>query len=187
MDDEKIVDLYWQRAEDAIAETKKKYAKYCYSVAYGILRNNEDSEECVNETYLRAWNAMPTARPERLSTFLGKIVRNLSLNRYEKYCAGKRGAGQVELAWAELEECIADNGATVDKNIESELIVHTLNSFLTKLKPTHRKIFVRRYWNLDSVEKIAKDYCVSTTNVKQILFRIREKLRLKLKEEGISL
>ena len=106
MDDNKIIGLFWQRAEAAIDEVSRKYAGYCHSIAYRILYSDEDADECVNDTWLRAWNAIPPARPNRLSTFLGKITRNLSLNRYEKMNAEKRGGGVVEIAISELEDCI---------------------------------------------------------------------------------
>lgn len=106
MEDRQIVDLYWARSENAISETERKYGRYCYYIAYNILHNNEDSEECVNDTYLNAWKAMPNQRPSKLSTFLGKITRNLSLNRWELYNAEKRGSGQIPLALDELHECI---------------------------------------------------------------------------------
>lgn len=106
MDDSKIIELYMERSEQAISETSKKYGRYCHYIAYSILHNDEDSEECVNDTYLRAWNSIPPKRPSKLQTFLGKITRNLSLNKWEKLSAEKRGAGQTSLILDELSECI---------------------------------------------------------------------------------
>lgn len=111
MDDGQIIDLYWARSEAAISETAKKYSKYCHTIAFHILHNHEDSKECVNDTYRRAWGAIPPRRPNRLSTFPGKITRNLSLNKYEQYAAEKRGSGQVPLALDELHSCCRQRGA----------------------------------------------------------------------------
>ena len=106
MDDKQILDLYWERSEAAISETSKKYGKYCRYIAFNILHNDEDSEECVNDTYLRAWNSIPPNRPSVLKTFLGKITRNLSLDRYELLNAKKRNGGQMPLVFDEIQECI---------------------------------------------------------------------------------
>jgi RNA polymerase sigma-70 factor (ECF subfamily) len=190
MDDESIVTLYWERSENAIKETERKYGKYCHTISYGILRDFQDSEECVNEAYLRTWNAIPPARPVMLSTFLGKITRNLALNYYEKRKAEKRGGGQVALAWSELEECFDGNNDlsdTLERETESVLIVKVLNDFLGGLKKKHRMVFVSRYWYLNSIEKVAGDCGLSVSNAKQILFRTREKLKAKFEKEGISL
>ena len=190
MNDERIVDLYWERSEEAIAQTKKKYEKYCRKVSYGILQNHEDADECVNETYLRAWNSIPPARPAKLSTFLGKITRNLSLNLCEKKNTQKRGSGQAEIAWEELESCFSDGfdpHDTVVQSQESEQIVQILNDFLGGLKKEHRMIFVSRYWHLNSIEHIADNFGLSESNVKQILFRTRAKLKSTLQKEGIEI
>ena len=112
MDDLHVIDLYWARAETAISETEKKYGGYCYSIAYRILHDNEDSEECVNDTYMRAWDSMPPHRPSALKRFLGRITRNLSLDRYEQRTAEKRGFGEIPLALEELQECIPARTAT---------------------------------------------------------------------------
>lgn len=186
MDDRRIVDLYWERSEKAISETSKKYGKYCSCIAYNILHNHEDCEECVNDTYMRAWDAMPPQRPERLSTFLGKITRNLSLNRYEKYSAKKRGVGQTTLVLEELKECIPSPDR-VEQVIDDMLIVETLNRFLAALPSETRRFFVRRYWYLSPVKEIAYDYSVSESKVKMSLMRTRNELKKVLEKEGISL
>lgn len=186
MDDRQIVALYWERSEKAISETSKKYGKYCSYIAYNILHNYEDSEECVNDTYMRAWDAMPPQRPNRLSAFLGKITRNLSLNRLEKYTAQKRGAGQAALALEELEECIPAFGH-VEQIVDDIVLAEIINSFLAALTPETRKFFVRRYWYLSPVREIARDYAVSESKVKMILMRTRNKLKKVLEKEGISL
>lgn len=140
----------------------------------------------MNDTYFRAWNAIPPARPSRLSTYLGKITRNLALSKYQKYQAEKRGAGQVELALSELEDCISD-AMTPEQIVEDGLITQTLNSFLERLDKNSRMVFVRRYWYLSSIEEISGDYDMSASKVKSILFRLRKKLRTNLEKEGISL
>lgn len=150
MDDGQIIDLYWTRSEAAISETANKYNKYCHTIAFNILNNNEDSEECVNDTYMRAWGVMPPQRPNRLSTFLGKITRNLSLNKYEQYAAEKRNSGQVPLALEELQDCIPAAG-NVEQTIEDADLLEIFNRFLATLPTETRKAFMRWYWYLSSV------------------------------------
>ena len=185
MDDQKIVDLYWERSEDAIKETQKKYGKYCYHIAYTILYSNEDAEECVNDTYLRAWGAIPPAKPNRLSTFLGKITRNLALDRLEKNQAQKRG-GAIEIALDELSECIPDADSTRDP-VDEIVLGDAINAFLGGLPPKTRQIFVRRYWYMSSIKSIARDVGMSESAVKVALMRLREAFRLHLEKEGIEL
>lgn len=186
MEDRQIVDLYWARSEKAISETERKYGRYCYYIANNILHNNEDSEECVNDTYLNAWRAMPDKRPSKLSTFLGKITRNLSLNKWELYSAKKRGDGQTSLVLEELQECIPSSD-NVDKVVDDIVLAEVLNSFLAFLPKEKRIIFMRRYWYLSSIEEIAKDYSMSESKVKMSLLRSRKALKQVLKEEGIDL
>ena len=132
MDDKQILDLYWERSEAAISETSKKYGKYCRYIASNILHNDEDSEECVNDTYLRAWNSIPPNRPSVLKTFLGKITRNLSLDRYELLNAKKRNGGQMSLIFDEIQECIPSLDST--ENIVEEIaLTDILNRFLSSL------------------------------------------------------
>lgn len=184
MDDNQIINLYFERSEKAIAETAGKYGRYCHHIAFSILQNNEDSEECVNDTYLHAWNSIPPKTPNRLQTFLGKITRNLSLNKYEKLTAKKRGSGQIPLILDELLECIPAN--EFEEHItESMVIKQVINSFLENLSADARKIFVRRYWYMSSVKEIAKEYGITESKVTVTLFRTREKLKIALKEEGI--
>lgn len=186
MDDNRIIGLYLDRSELAISETAKKYGRYCHYIAYNILHNEEDSEECVNETYLRTWNAIPPKRPNRLRTFLGKITRNLSLNKWEKLSAEKRGAGQVSLVLDELIECIpADTSA--ENVVEDMIIKETIDKFLNSLSLDERKIFVCRYWYLSPVKQIAKEYGFSESKVTVTLFRTRKKLKHILEKEGIVL
>lgn len=186
MDDGQIVNLYWERCEDAITETDHKYGKYCYSIAYNILHNKEDSEECVNDTYMRTWKAIPPQKPKRLAAFLGKITRNLSLNRYEKYTAAKRGHGQMALALEEIKETIP-SGNNVEAASELMELAEILNDFLSKMSTRKRKVFMRRYWYFSSVQEIAKDYGISESSVKMILLRARNDLKEVLEKEGISI
>jgi RNA polymerase sigma-70 factor (ECF subfamily) len=184
MDDNKIIDLFWQRQEEGLAEASHKYTGYCHSIAYRILGNNEDAEECVADTWLRAWNAIPPARPNRLSTFLGKITRNLSLNRYEKLHADKRGGGVVEVAITELEECLPSN-TSVEDAVAETFLSELIDSFLDTLPRRSRDVFVQRYWYLCSIADISTDLGISENNVKAILFRTRNKLKQQLKREDI--
>jgi RNA polymerase sigma-70 factor (ECF subfamily) len=186
MEDSQIVDLYWERSENAISETEIKYGRYCYYIAHNILHNNEDSEECVNDTYLQAWKAMPDQRPGKLSTFLGKITRNLSLNRWELYNAKKRGSGQIPLALDELQECIPSSNQ-VDQFVEDLALAEILNRFLATLSKEKRMIFMRRYWYLSSIAEIAADYSMSESKVKMSLYRSRNALKQVLEKEGVGL
>lgn len=184
MEDEQIVELFWARSERAIAEADARYGKYCYSIAYNILYSTEDSAECVNDTWLNAWKAMPPRRPSCLSAFLGKLTRNLALNRYKRLRADKRGAGQLPLALEELGECAAARNEM--EGVEDRaLIVSVLDRFLASLPKRDRMVFVRRYWYVSSVAEIAEDYGLSQSNVKMILSRGRNRLRQALEQEGV--
>ncbi len=185
MDDREIVERYFLRDESAIAESQAKYGRYCHSIAYHILYSHEDSEECVNDTWLRAWNAMPPHRPERLSAFLGKITRNLALSRYRQLTADKRGGGETVLALDELSECLPDTqgGDASDELALSEAI----NRFLRRLPERAMIIFLRRYFYFLSVGEIADGLSVSESLVKVTLSRTRAKFKAFLEKEGILL
>ena len=183
MEDQRIVELYWERSEDAITETQKKYGRYCHIIAYNILYSDEDAEECVNDTYLKAWDAMPPHKPERLSTFLGKITRNLALDRYSRSRAQKRVAVGTELILGELEECIPDAGAA---DVSEEMILRdAINGFLGSLPKQTRILFLRRYWYLCSIKEIARDFAMTENRVKVTLLRTRTKFKAYLEKEGI--
>jgi RNA polymerase sigma factor (sigma-70 family) len=184
MDDHEIIMLYLERSEMAIYETANKYSKYCKYISFNILHNNEDVEECINETYLRLWNTIPPNYPNNLLTFLGKIVRNLSLNKFKQYVAKKRGEGSIELLLSELDECIPSKN-NVEKAMEEIHLVKVLNNFLFKLPKIKRVIFVRRYWYISSINEISKQYNMSESKVKSMLFRIRNQLKNYLEEEGL--
>ena len=186
MDDKQIVELYWARSERAIAETDSKYGKLCHRIAFHILTDSQDSEECVNDTYLKVWSVIPPQRPVKLAAFLAKIIRNLALNRYEKSTAEKRGGGEVNLALDELTECIPDPNS-VERVIDNRILADKLNTFLRELSPETRKIFMRRYWEVCSIREIAELYSISESKVKVSLFRTRGKLRSFLEQEGIAL
>lgn len=186
MEEKQIIDLYWARSENAIAETARKYGKFCHSIAFNILSNREDSEECVNDTYLHTWNAIPPQRPNKLSAFLGRITRNLALKKYESYTAAKRGGGQVPLALEELAECVPDPNS-VERQVDNRMLADVFNVFLSGLSPETRRIFLQRYWNLSSVKEIADAYGISESKVKMSLMRTRGKLRSFLEQEGIAL
>lgn len=184
MDDEKIVDLYWSRSESAISETAAKYGNYCYSIAYNILTNNEDAEESVSDTYLAAWEAMPPRRPSILATFLSKITRNLSIDRWRSRNRYKRGGGEIILALEELGDCAAD-GETVEKAYERKQLALVFNRFLETLPETERRIFLCRYWYMDSICDIANYFSFSNSKVTSMLHRTRGKLHAVLKKEGL--
>lgn len=183
MEDYRIVDLYWQRSEGAIKETASKYGTYLHSIAYHILYNEEDAEECVNDTYHDAWRAMPPHRPSILSTFLGKITRRISIDLWRKQSAGKRGGGEMTLVLDELEECISGN-SDVEMEIEHQELQKKINTFLLGLPRLERQVFMCRYWYIDSVSDIAKQFKCSESKIKSMLFRTRKKLRAMLEKEG---
>ena len=186
MEDNAIVDLYWSRSEDAIEETDKKYGAYCRQVSYNILRSPQDADECVNDTWLRAWNAMPPQRPNILSAFLGKITRNLSLDRFRVSRAGKRGGGQLPVALDELGDCIPD-GSSVEEQVALKELSRLLDRFLRNLPERECCIFLRRYWFVDSTREIALRYNMAEGSVKSTLHRTRQKLKVFLEKEGVVL
>ncbi len=181
MDDRKIVELYFERSESAIAETEKKYGRYCHSIAYNILASNEDAKECVNDTYMRAWGAIPPKKPEKLSAFLGKIVRNLALNRYA-YNNAQRRSKNLDTVLSEVEEFLPSLEGDVSDGLA---VKEAINSFAATLSERDRIIFVQRYFYLCSVADIARKRGISENNVKIILARTRNKLKVHLEKEGI--
>ena len=184
MEDQAIVALFFAREERAITETDRKYGGYCRAVAYNILKNKDDTDECVNDTYMQAWNTIPPQRPEVLSVFLGTITRNLSLNRYRAARTQKRGGGQLPVALEELEFCMPD-GQSVEGVLEAAEVGRLIDCFLRQLPERERCVFLRRYWYVDSLQEIARRCRISEGTVKSMLFRTRKKLRAYLEKVGI--
>lgn len=185
MEDYKIVDLYWSRSEQAIEETARKYNNYCYSIAYNILENHEDAEECVNDTYVDAWNQIPPHSPTILSTFLGKITRRISIDKWRWKHAQKRGNGEVVLVLEELGECITDDN-TIEREMEQKELAKVINAFVKQLPDIEQRVFLCRYWYMDSIATICKQFGFSESKVKSMLYRIRKKLRKELIKEGFQ-
>ncbi len=186
MNDKQIIELFLKRSESAISKTAEKYGKYCYCIAYNILFDEQDSEECVNDTYFRAWNVIPPQKPNNLPAFLGKITRNLALDKYKYYKREKRGGGQTVLALDEMLECVPAIKDT-EQIISDKELADTLDLFLSGLSLKKRRIFVRRYWYLSPIHEIAEDYGISEANVKVILLRLRKELKQFLEKEGVLL
>lgn len=182
MEDNKILELYWERSQDAIVETQHKYGRYCHYIASNILQNAEDVDEIINDTWLRAWHSIPPQRPRYLQAFLGKITRNLALNYLEKAKAQKRGAGERDLVLEEIDTLVP---GTVDGTLDRLHFKQVLDVFLSGLKPEQRRIFVRRYWYMDSVNQIADSLGITESKVTVTLCRLRQKLAQKLQEEEI--
>lgn len=183
MEDTKIIALYWARSEEAITETAAKYGGYCHSIAYNILSSFEDSQECVNDTYMDAWKRIPPHRPAILSSFLGKITRHLAIDRWRKRSAEKRGGGEMELALEELAECIS-SADDPQQEMEAKELEALIRRFLQTMPNTSRIIFLKRYWALESIQTIASEMGLSISKVKSNLHRTRMKLCKFLNEEG---
>lgn len=186
MDDIEIVDMYWQRNEQAITETSRKYGAYCMRISMNILNDKLDGEECVNDTYMQAWKTIPPHRPDVLSAFLGKITRNLAINKYKSYHAKKRSEGEFSLSLDELDDCIP-GVSTVEDELETAEISKSISIFLRKQPELMRRAFVCRYFYCDSISEIADLFKISESKVKSMLFRTRKKLKQHLEEGGISI
>ena len=186
MQDEKIVELYWNRDESAIRETQEKYENYLYKIAYNILSDKEDSNESVNDTYLAAWNSMPPHKPNVLSTYLGKLTRRISIDIFRKRNRIKRQGSEYALSLTELQDCVSGNNSP-EKDYEAQILGEAINTFLRTLSQDARNVFIGRYYFLDSVKDVAK-YCgISESKAKTLLFRTRNSLREYLKKEGFDL
>ena len=182
MDDKRIVELYWERSQAAIAHTQEKYGKYCHTIAYNILYSNEDAEECCNDAYLAAWNSMPENRPTYLGGYMAKIIRNISLNRYDRNHAAKRHG--VQVVFEELEECLAAP-STVESELAQRELTQAIEFFLDSLSRENRVIFVRRYWFSDPYADIARLLGLTEKNVSVRLTRLRKELRKFLTEREV--
>ena len=184
MKDTEIVELYWRCSDQAIRETEMKYGAYCRTVAYNILENREDTEECVSDTWFSAWNAMPDKRPDKLAPFLGRITRNAAITRALERTRLKRGGGELPLALDELDECIA-SGYSLEAETERRELEAALARFVRALPETERKIFVARYWFLAPIAELAEKFSFSQSKVTSMLHRTRKKLQRYLTEEGL--
>jgi RNA polymerase sigma-70 factor (ECF subfamily) len=184
MQDEKIVELYFARDEQAIAATSAKYNSYCMNIAMNILHNNEDSEECVNDTLLAAWNSIPPHRPENLAAFLGKLTRNFSINRHKANHAERRGGGEFALSLDELDECTPDPRAFGD---DPEELGRIISAYLYTQSKEMRQVFVRRYFHSESIIDIAERFEMTESKVKSILHRMRLGLKTYLSEHEIHI
>lgn len=185
MEDGTIIDLYWERSQQAIAESEKKYGPYCHTIARRILDQEEDAEECVNDTWLHAWNAMPPQRPGILSAFFGKLTRNLSLDRWRRNKAAKRGGDRVEAALHELEDCLPDLRRP-DEELEAGETAALISAFLRRQSRENRALFVRRYFHLEPLNDLADRFGMSVGQVKSRLHRMRVKLKAELEREGVA-
>ena len=183
MTDDKIIQLFFQREEVAIEETQKKYGSYCFKIANNILNNREDSEECLNDTWLKAWESIPPTRPAYLNLFLAKITRNFAINTYRSKHTHKRGKGEMALVLDELEECITGE-TDVETLYIAEELQSSINKFVRGLSEKDGNVFIRRYFYADSIKDISNRYYISENNVRVMLSRTRNKLKLRLEKEG---
>lgn len=184
VEDNRIVELYWQRAEQAIAETEAKYGPYCRTIARRVLSDERDAEECVADAYLDAWNRIPPHRPASLRAFIGKIVRHVAIDRLRSRSAQKRGGNEVFLALDELEECIPAR-EDAETAFERSELANALESFLSSLPDTERRLFLRRYWYMDPVDELCERFGFSESKVKTMLYRTRKKLRAYLTKQNL--
>lgn len=186
MEDSQIVDLYWERNESALTKTAEKYGKFCFSVAYNILNNHEDSEECVNDTYLEAWEAMPPQRPNLLSAFLAKITRNNAINRVRFLKRKKRRSNQTDILLSELEDCLPSNKSAEDK-FDEKYVADIISKYLSSISKNKATIFVFRYFFCCSIEELSQKTGYSQNKIASMLFRMRGELKIQLEKGGIKI
>lgn len=184
MDDSKIIDLLFERSEQAITALSQKYGAVCHAVARNILENSSDAEECVNDAYLATWNTIPPQKPDPLLTYVSRIVRNLSIKKYHANTAVKRNSF-YDVSLDELEDCLSSI-ITVESEVHLNELSHSIDKFLSKLDKENRIMFVQRYWYAESVSDIAVRYRLRPNHVSVRLFRIRENLKQFLKKEGFE-
>ena len=185
MEDSQIIGLYFKRDEAAISETAAKYGGFCHGIALNILSINADADECVNDTYLRAWNSMPPHKPDKLGAWLGKVVRNIAFDLWKKNHRKKRYSGMEQLL-NELEDCIPSH-VTVESEIEEQELTEVINTWLASLPQSDRILFMRRYWNGETVAALAQESGRSPANIAKRMYRLRQNLKSKLEREGYSL
>lgn len=183
MKDEEIVRLYWQRNESAITETQHKYGSYLTKISYNILHDTEDTQECINDTYLSAWHSMPPHRPNILSSYLAKIARRISIDRLRSRTREKRGGGEYELSLEELNECIPTGDRTAEE-ADLRVLAQSINRYLRTLPPQQRNVFIGRYFYADSLSDVAAYYRMSIPKTKSMLHRTRQGLKKHLTKEG---
>lgn len=182
MEDTQIIELFNRRDERAIHETQLKYGAYCRSIAINILTVPADAEECVSDTYLRAWNSIPPENPVKLGAWLGRVVRNIAINLWNKNHRQKRNSG-LELLLSELEDCIP-SAVTPEHQAEERELTELLNRWLTSLPKDDRRLFLRRYWNGEAVKSLAKEYGTSQGSMAKKMYKLRQNLKQELEKEG---
>lgn len=186
LSDEEIIELYWQRNEEAIGATDTKYGKYLFTIAYNIVRDKLDSEECLNDTYLQTWNSIPPERPNAFQVFISKIMRNAAIDKFREKSASKRIPSELLVSYEELDECISSE-LTPELFAEMEDIARVLNEFLNSLSDDEALAFICRYYYSDPVERIAKMLKTSKSTIYRDLAQMREKLRKRFEKEGIKI
>ncbi len=184
MEDQAIVELYWARNERGIEEARRKYGALCQGVALRVLESPEDSEECVSDTWLRSWNAMPPQRPSLLGAFLARITRNLALDRWRSQHAARRFGGEAALALEELEDCVS--GESLEDEVSRRALLRALNDFLRSLPAGDRRLFLRRYWSVETLQSLAQAEGMSVSALHRRLRRLRGRLADRLRKEGIE-
>lgn len=185
MEDNDIIDLYWARQDEAIVQTESKYGRYCRYIAQRILSDSSDTEEILNDTFLKMWNTIPPNRPQSLKAYVGMIARQLSIDRYNAMNTQKRGGGQMSVVLDELAECIPDSEHTSDIH-EGIALKDALNKFIRSLPADTQRVFVRRYWYAASLKEIAEEYGMNESTVSVQLLRTRRKLKKFLAKEGFD-
>lgn len=186
MEDQEIIQLFWERSESAVQEASRKFGNYCGSIARGILNNHEDSEDCVNEALMRAWESIPPKKPSSLCAFIGRITKNIALDRIKSSERKKRGGGELALVYEELAGIVSD-GTSVEDEFERKEIMSAISNFLRNSSKQNRQVFVLRYWYCRSAPEIAAELYIKEEHTYVILSRMREKLREHLKKEGYDI
>ena len=186
MDDRRIVELFLERSEEAILETDIKYGRYCHKIAFNVLGNDEDSEECVNDAYMRAWGSIPPNEPDSMASYIGRITRNLALDKLRQKQSDKRGNGEVPVVLDELAECVSGHDE-LERRQDSAEIAAAIDSFLDELNSVERGVFMRRYWMMEPIADVANRYDISVSKTTTVLFRLRNRLKKHFMKEGIPL
>ena len=184
MDDRRIVELFLERSEEAILETDIKYGRYCHKIAFNVLGNDEDSEECVNDAYMRAWGSIPPNEPDSMASYIGRITRNLALDKLRQKQSDKRGNGEVPVVLDELAECVSGHDE-LERRQDSAEIAAAIDSFLNELNSVERGVFMRRYWMMEPIADVANRYDISVSKTTTMLFRLRNRLKKHFMNEGI--